>query len=92
MKRCSETAYSICAFAKYCGTIDDAVFMDGSECDKFNEKVERLQSSCICRIMGSMTELCANLVDTVGEAIECAFPVGLELVDLVKELEEIDDA
>lgn len=92
MKRCSETAYSICAFAKYCGTVDDAVFMDGSQCDKFNEEVERLQSSCLCRVMETVVALGTNLVDTVGEVIECAFPVGLELVDLVKELKEIDDA
>lgn len=92
MKRCSETAYSICAFAKYCGTVDDAVFMDGSQCDKFNEEVERLQSSCLCRVMETVAELGTNLVDTVMDVIDCAFPVGLELVDCVKELKEIDDA
>lgn len=91
MKRCSEAAYSVCAFAKYCGTVDDAVFMDGSQCDKFNEEVERLQSSCLCRVMETVVALGTDLVGTVAEAFERAFPVGLELVDLVKELREIED-
>lgn len=92
MKRCSETAYSVCAFAKYCGTIDDAVFMDGSMCDKFNEEVERLQSSCLCRVIETVVALGTDLVDTVAEAFECVLPICLELVDCAKELKEIDDA
>lgn len=46
MKRCSAFAYSICPDRYFCGKLEDAVFMDGSECDEFNE----MHNAVACRI------------------------------------------
>lgn len=43
--RCSNTASSVCPYRKYCGP--DAIYMQGSECDRFNEAVERLVAASI---------------------------------------------
>lgn len=37
MKRCSEFAYAMCPYRRICGPQQDAVYMEGSECAKFNE-------------------------------------------------------
>lgn len=37
MRRCSEFAYAMCPDRAHCGSLEDAFFMDGSECAKFNE-------------------------------------------------------
>lgn len=37
MRRCSEFAYAMCPDRAHCGSLEDAVYMEGSECDKFNE-------------------------------------------------------
>lgn len=37
MQRCSEFAYAMCPDRAHCGSREDAVFMEGSECAKFNE-------------------------------------------------------
>lgn len=37
MKRCSEFAYAMCPYRHICGPQQDAVYMEGSDCDKFNE-------------------------------------------------------
>ena len=41
MKRCSNEAYARCAMKEQCGEINDAVFFEGSECDKFNQIMEK---------------------------------------------------
>lgn len=40
MQRCSPKAYAMCPDRKYCGTIEDAVFTNNSECAAFNREVE----------------------------------------------------
>ena len=37
MKRCSEFAYAMCPYRHICGPQQDAVYMEGSDCAKFNE-------------------------------------------------------
>lgn len=37
MQRCSEFAYAMCPYRHICGPQQDAVYMEGSECAKFNE-------------------------------------------------------
>ena len=39
MLRCSHTAAAVCPYRKYCEP--DAVYVEGSECDRFNEAVNR---------------------------------------------------
>lgn len=40
MLRCSEEAYAQCPDRKWCGSIENAIFTAGSECDEFNREVE----------------------------------------------------
>lgn len=40
MIRCSEKAFAKCPTRALCGSVDDATFAEGSECDRFNQIVE----------------------------------------------------
>lgn len=40
MLRCSKNAYAQCPDHHLCGSIEEATFMEGSKCDKFNREVE----------------------------------------------------
>ena len=40
MFRCSPEAFAKCPTAQYCGSRNDATFMEGSACDRFNRVVE----------------------------------------------------
>lgn len=37
MKRCSDFSYSLCPDRHICGRREDAIYMEGSECDAFNK-------------------------------------------------------
>lgn len=39
MYRCSPTAAAVCPYRRYCEP--DAVYFEGSECDRFNDEVDR---------------------------------------------------
>lgn len=39
MKKCDPRAYAQCPTHQYCGSCADAEFMEGSECDQFNQSV-----------------------------------------------------
>lgn len=39
MLRCSKEAFAACPTAHICGRREDSTFTEGSECDKFNQKV-----------------------------------------------------
>lgn len=39
MLRCSPEAFAKCPTRHICGNIEDATFMEGSECDLFNQSV-----------------------------------------------------
>ena len=38
--KCTEEAYKKCPFSKPCGDAENAIFMDGSDCDKFNQSIK----------------------------------------------------
>lgn len=40
MQRCSEKAFAMCPYRKFCGTIENATFTDNSECAACNRSVE----------------------------------------------------
>ena len=42
MMRCSPEAFAKCPMQKHCGSQQDATFMEGSDCDKFNKEVENM--------------------------------------------------
>ena len=39
MKKCDPRAFARCPDNRFCGNVVDAEFMDGSDCDKFNQSV-----------------------------------------------------
>lgn len=39
--KCTEEAYKKCPFSNPCGDAENAFFMDGSDCDKFNQSIKR---------------------------------------------------
>lgn len=39
--KCTEEAYKKCPFSNTCGDAENAFFMDGSDCDKFNQSIKR---------------------------------------------------
>lgn len=45
MLKCSPEAYAKCSTAQYCGSRDDAIFMEGSECDRFNRAIDSLNGT-----------------------------------------------
>ena len=38
--KCSKEAYDKCPDSRRCGTLDQAIFLDGSSCHKFNQQIE----------------------------------------------------
>lgn len=38
--KCSKEAFAKCQYKGKCGRFDDAFFMDGSDCDKFNQSIK----------------------------------------------------
>ncbi len=42
MLRCDKRVYKQCPDKEYCGSLDNAVFVEGSECDKYNREVIRV--------------------------------------------------
>ena len=53
MMRCGAEAYSICPFASYCAPRDEATFMEGSECDAFNQRIDNAIEKIMCSEYGS---------------------------------------
>lgn len=43
MKKCSAKAFAICPDRAVCGSLKEAVYMEGSDCEKFNESVEEAE-------------------------------------------------
>lgn len=39
--KCTEEAYKKCPFSNICGDAENAIFMDGSDCDKFNQSIKQ---------------------------------------------------
>lgn len=40
MMKCSAKAFAACPTRHLCGSIEDATYCEGSECDKFNQEIE----------------------------------------------------
>lgn len=41
MMRCSPEAFAKCPMQKLCGSQQEATFTEGSDCDKFNQEIEK---------------------------------------------------
>ena len=48
MMRCGSEAYSICPFASCCAPREKATFMEGSECDAFNQRIDDAIEKIMC--------------------------------------------
>lgn len=65
MKKCSVKAFAICPNRTVCGSLKEAVYMEGSECEKFNEAAESTHVTNADRIRAmSDEELAAFLCGT----------------------------
>ena len=83
MQRCSEKAYSICPIREACGPIEDAVFLDGSHCQIFNDSVNGIVE---------LRPLRSNILRTgdpcpcCGQPIKTTDPVLLRLLTLMRDV------
>ena len=80
MKRCSAFAYSICPDRSFCGKLEDAVFMDGSACDEFNE----MHNAVTCRI----NQIAASCADHAVKTLRGEIRETLDRI--MRELEELN--
>ena len=48
MMRCSAEAYSVCPFASHCAPRAEATFVEGSECDAFNQRIDVAIEKIMC--------------------------------------------
>ena len=83
MQRCSEKAYSICPDREACGSIEDAVFLDGSHCQIFNDSINGIVD---------LRPLRHNILRTgdrcpcCGQPIKTTNPVLLRLLTLMRDV------
>ena len=61
MLRCSPEAFAKCQTRHICGKIEDATFMEGSECDRFNQSVMNMPVTNADRIRAMSDEELAVL-------------------------------
>lgn len=68
MLRCSEEAFARCPSRELCGNIQDAMFMEGSDCDRFNRSVadQPMTNGDWIRSMGD-----EELAEFIGHARLC---------------------
>lgn len=66
MQRCSEFAYAMCPDRAHCGSREDAVFMEGSECAAFNRLVEDRPMTNADRIRSATDVEMVKLFWTLG--------------------------
>lgn len=53
MLKCSKEAFARCPTSHLCGAREESTFMEGSECDKFNQEVARQPQTNADRIRAS---------------------------------------
>ena len=69
MKRCGDFAYSLCPDRHICGRREDAIYMEGSECDAFNEAHDLIVMQ-ICEASAKAADYAASaLLEHVDEML-----------------------
>ena len=82
MQRCSKKAYAICPGREACGPIEDAVFLDGSHCQIFNDSINGIVE---------LRPLKPNILRTgdpcpcCGKPIKTTDPVLLRLLTCIRD-------
>jgi len=70
MMRCSERAFAMCPHRHECGTIHEATFTDGSECDEFNRRVDEMPMTNADKIRAMDDEtLATQFAQVVSEVV-----------------------
>ncbi len=75
MQRCSEFAYAMCPDRAHCGSRNDAVFTENSECAVFNRSAEDLQMANVGTTR-RMTEKQAEIILAYAESNMDAVATG----------------
>lgn len=70
MQRCSKKAYAMCPTRHLCGSIEEAIFSEDSECAAFNRTVEDKPMSNGDRIRAMSDE---QLCQLFMEPVPCVF-------------------
>lgn len=68
MKKCDPRAFARCPYQKSCGSLDDAQFPQGSDCDLFNQKVLSSKSTNADHIRGMSDMELATFLYTATRA------------------------
>lgn len=84
MRRCSDFAYAMCPDRYICGSLEDAVFAEGSECDEYNQA----QESVAERLRAASVKFAQAAADAIRE---CADQTLLGVESLLAELEVLGD-
>ena len=95
MKKCSAKAFAMCPDRAVCGSLNEVVYMEGSDCEKFNEAADKQPMTNADRIRAmSDEELSEFLCDILSEdrdgCSECiaegyCYPGHTGMIDYLKE-------
>lgn len=84
MLKCDPRAFAQCPGHKYCGSCaTDATFMEGSECDKFNQSVLSKPMTNADRIRAMSDEALAEFLESTHS--QMAIKLGGEYIVRAKE-------
>ena len=93
--KCNPTAYANCPDRTYCGNLNEAVFVEGSECDKFNQNAMKTPTADVvrlpCRIgdkLWSFRKAVKNgkvtRYEKEGEVVQMLFSPNMELMVVLR--------
>ena len=95
MKKCSAKAFATCPDRTVCGSLNEVVYMEGSDCEKFNEAADKQPLTNADRLRAMSDEelsefLCSILSKTRGGCSECVaadycYPGHTGMIDYLKE-------
>lgn len=78
MLRCSKEAFARCPTRHLCGSREEATFMEGSDCDKFNQAVECQPNTNADWIRAMSDEELANVMIQLAD-LDCRIGFCKEL-------------
>ena len=95
MKKCSAKAFATCPDRAVCGSLNEAVYMEGSDCEKFNEAADKQPMTNADRLRAMSDEelsefLCGILSEDRDGCSECVaegycYPGHTGMIDYLKE-------
>ena len=77
MLRCDKRVYEQCPDKEYCGSLDNAVFFEGSECDKYNRMViadytiSKLLTTDVVEVVRCAD--CKHNIENMGHSVVCKY-------------------